>query len=100
MVDGASGFQVITSEVRSAAGVFARQAAELEASGSRMPRGGPPTGDAVLNETFSAVLDALGFLEQALGARAGDHSGKLGQAAGTYDQSEQQILARLAALRP
>ena len=100
MADGASGFQVITSEVRSAAGVFARQAAELEASGSRMPRSGPQTGDAVLNETFSAVLDALGFLEQALGARAGDHSGKLGQAAGTYDQSEQQILARLAALRP
>jgi hypothetical protein len=75
MVNDASGFQVITNEVRSAAGVFARQAAELDASGSRMPRSGPQTGDAVLNETFSAVLDALAFLEQALGARAGDHSG-------------------------
>ena len=100
MAEDASGFRVITSEVRSAASVFARQAADLDASGSAMPRSGPQTGDAVLNETLSAVLDALGFLEQALGARAEDHSGKLGQAAGTYDQSEQQILARLAALRP
>jgi Family of unknown function (DUF6317) len=97
MADGE--FQVITGDVRDAARVFASQGADLDEQGAGAPHTSPQTGDGALDQTLSLTLETLGFLLQALGEQAKNHSAKLSAAADNYDRSEQAILARLAQLR-
>lgn len=82
------GFAVVLADLRAMRGKFGREHdAYLETKATITPVVAG-TGDAGLDRTLHAVMDAIAMMHQGMAARIEEHEQKLGRAADAYERSD------------
>lgn len=85
------GFQVVMSDLRSAAGTFHREAATFQAI---MPDAGTPLpdgGSAAFNESLNAVVETITLVHMQIGGDIDGNGTKLQTAHDSYQHTEESL---------
>lgn len=83
------GFRVVVEDVRAMQATFRREHDEYLAIKQKLTPVLAGTGDGVLDQVLGKVVEMLGFMHDRLAQNIADHAGKLGKAADSYEQVDQ-----------
>lgn len=82
------GYAVVLADLRAMRTTFAREHGEYLQVKAKITPVVAGTGDAGLDRTLRAVMDAIALMHQELAARIEEHEQKLGKTADSYERSD------------
>ena len=85
------GFQVVMSDLQSAAGTFHREAATFQAIMPDACTSLPDGGSAAFNESLNAVVEAITLVHMQIGGDIDDNGTKLQTAHDRYQRTEESL---------